>query len=236
MIDPRLPWDNEPTWKNDTALDIAEARQSMAVYDAEVDGMVSEAKVLVVSNPEAAQAAVALAGQAKALGKKIEAVRVKAIEEPMAYVKQVNALARFFLDRLVLDAKKTNQESVEGILKKKIGDYQYKAELARREAERMAQEEVKALQARLDAEAAKTGIEAPTVVAPVIQQEKVIRSETGASSHSRTTWKGEIVDAASVPREYCSPDQKKINEAIKMGVREIPGVRIFEDVQTILRA
>jgi hypothetical protein len=39
----------------------------------------------------------------------------------------------------------------------------------------------------------------------------------------------EIVDADSVPREFCSPDSKKINEAIKKGIRTIQGLNIHEE-------
>jgi hypothetical protein len=41
-------------------------------------------------------------------------------------------------------------------------------------------------------------------------------------------WTWEIVDEEKIPRAFCSPDSKKINEAIKKGIREIDGLRIFE--------
>ena len=44
----------------------------------------------------------------------------------------------------------------------------------------------------------------------------------------RKTWQWEIVAEISIPRVFCSPDNKKINEAIKSGVRVIDGLRIFE--------
>jgi hypothetical protein len=37
--------------------------------------------------------------------------------------------------------------------------------------------------------------------------------------------------SGAVPREYCIPDNQKIRDAVKMGIREIPGCRIFEDMQ-----
>lgn len=40
-------------------------------------------------------------------------------------------------------------------------------------------------------------------------------------------WTHVIVDAERVPREYCTPDAKLINDAIRNGVKSIPGVRIF---------
>jgi hypothetical protein len=44
-----------------------------------------------------------------------------------------------------------------------------------------------------------------------------------------TYWKHEIELDGIVPREYCSPDPVKINAAIKQGVREIKGVRIYSE-------
>jgi hypothetical protein len=47
----------------------------------------------------------------------------------------------------------------------------------------------------------------------------------------RTVWKGDITNAAAVPREYCSPDPAKIAAAVAAGVRVIAGVNIYEDVR-----
>lgn len=44
-----------------------------------------------------------------------------------------------------------------------------------------------------------------------------------------------IESPESVPSEYLIVDQKAIAEAVKNGVRNIPGVNIFESVQTSLR-
>ena len=41
-------------------------------------------------------------------------------------------------------------------------------------------------------------------------------------------FKGRIENAKAVPREFCEPVRRLINEAIKSGVREIPGVKIYE--------
>lgn len=47
---------------------------------------------------------------------------------------------------------------------------------------------------------------------------------------TRTMWKMEIINPDEVPREFCMPNDVKIREAIKNGAREIPGIRIFEDI------
>ena len=45
----------------------------------------------------------------------------------------------------------------------------------------------------------------------------------------------EIESPESVPAEFLQVDQKAIADAVKNGIRNIPGVRIFEAVQTSMR-
>jgi len=69
---------------------------------------------------------------------------------------------------------------------------------------------------------ATTPIEAPTYAPPVVMAPVI--------SGLTKVWKYEIIDADLVPREYCSPDAGKLQTAVKTDkVREIPGVRIWED-------
>jgi colicin import membrane protein len=44
----------------------------------------------------------------------------------------------------------------------------------------------------------------------------------------RSVWKYEITDEDKIPREYCSSDSKKINEAIKKGITKIEGINIYQ--------
>ena len=56
-----------------------------------------------------------------------------------------------------------------------------------------------------------------------------VRGFTGASASSRKTWKYEIIDPDLVPRELCEPSPAKLRTAVNSGIREIPGVRIYEE-------
>jgi hypothetical protein len=118
---------------------------------------------------------------------------------------------------------------------------------AREEAERIAEAEAKkrkATQAEIDAakkaaaeEAAKHEIQAPQVPDLIIpKQETVTRTETGTSSYQVKSWKCTIIDAPLVPRQFCEPSQKYLNDAVKQGVREIPGCKIEEISETRFRA
>jgi hypothetical protein len=44
----------------------------------------------------------------------------------------------------------------------------------------------------------------------------------------RQQWTFEITDEKQVPREYCVPEKTLINAAIKLGKRDIPGLRIYQ--------
>jgi len=118
---------------------------------------------------------------------------------------------------------------------------------AREEAERIAEAEAKkrkATQAEIDAakkaaaeEAAKHEIQAPQVPDLIIpKQETVTRTETGTSSYQVKSWKCTIIDAPLVPRQFCEPSQKYLNDAVKQGVREIAGCKIEEISETRFRA
>lgn len=62
--------------------------------------------------------------------------------------------------------------------------------------------------------------------------EKLQTQDSGVKGIRKDT-KFEIIDGNLVDRQYCSPDEKKIKEAIKNGVKEIFGVRIYE-VESII--
>jgi len=71
---------------------------------------------------------------------------------------------------------------------------------------------------------------------PVIpKQETVTRTESGTSSYQAKTWKCYIERPDEVPREYCEPVGRLLNNAVKQGIRTIPGCRIVEESDTRFR-
>jgi len=74
------------------------------------------------------------------------------------------------------------------------------------------------------ARAAASGEQATAVLEPTR-----IRGDYGATAFVRRSWSFEVVDLDRVPREYMSLDVTVVREAItRDGVREIPGLRIFQ--------
>lgn len=117
-----------------------------------------------------------------------------------------------------------------------VGDkhlaYQRKQqEAARKEQERL-RRLAEAKQARQAAKAEEQGLEAPPVIIPMpsIQAPpKTIHTASGAVT-TRTVWKHEVVDFAALPEEYKVADEVKLGKVVRAGVREIPGVRIYEEM------
>jgi hypothetical protein len=76
----------------------------------------------------------------------------------------------------------------------------------------------------------------PIVVAPVVPVQKVFRSETGSSVHLRKDWVWDILDISLIPGKYHIIDKVAVNQAVKSGIREIPGIRIYESESAIIKA
>ena len=52
---------------------------------------------------------------------------------------------------------------------------------------------------------------------------------------SSSSWEFEIEDINKVPREYLTLDEKKVKDDLKMGIRNIPGLKIYEKTYTKTR-
>ena len=65
---------------------------------------------------------------------------------------------------------------------------------------------------------------------------KTFSTPFGAKATSRTVVDFEITDAAAIPREYLVLDERKVRAEITTGVRDIPGLRIFEREALSVRA
>lgn len=235
-----------------------------------VDAMVAQAQGLSVASAEDERKATALGVEAKRLAKLIEAKRKETIAPYSEFVSSVNNFCSLFLEKLVVNPKKTNGGCIEATLKLKILGYQTRVEMERRKKEEEARRVAAELQARLDAEAAEANrkaeedarkkaieeaqaagagaveiaekvqaavaaakenaIEAPSVPELVVPQTSgAVRTENGGAAYGAKNWVCTIVDPSLVPREFCAPVQKLLNDAVKQGVRSIPGCEIKEE-------
>lgn len=61
------------------------------------------------------------------------------------------------------------------------------------------------------------------------------RGDLGAMSSLRQTWTFRVVDLARVPHPYLTLNEAAVRQAIRAGVREIPGLEIFPETKAVIR-
>lgn len=214
----------------DISLDVEKGKALLRAWDPNIAALEKEIKGRKVDDEESCKVMVAMATDVKTLNKKIEEERKRLTDPALKFKKAIDAFCKAIRDRL---------DKAENMGKDKISTYRHRIEMERLEAEKKAKEEAERVQAELFKEAEEKGIpkeQVPIVEAPVAKPpDKVVRTENGAAAHTRKAWACEIVDPDQVPREYCTPDQVKLNGAVKAGVREIAGCKIYEKVTTVLR-
>lgn len=205
------------------SLDLDLVRPRFDEYLERVNLFEKSAQALEVKDEETREQAANLAGVSKKLAEAIDSRRKEIVGPANAFVKSVKAFADKFIDRLKSAAEKAGKKELA---------YIELQEMKRREAEKLARDARDKLQKQIDKEAKKKGIEPIKVEAPVVPEvQTTARTEAGITSFTVTTWDFEIIDDSDVPRIYCSADPKKIREAVKNGVREIRGCRIFEKTE-----
>lgn len=153
--------------------------------------------------------------------------------------KLIESRRQFFVKPLNDQVKKINDlfkplatklAEVDMSIRGKVNKYRSdQAAIAAKEQKRLDDLAVKQ-QVRLDKKSEKTGVEAPKIIAPVVQA-----ANTKVEGMTvRKTWTYEIVDEKLVPDEYYTIDPTKIRSAIRNEVREIPGIKIFQKEETVL--
>jgi len=106
----------------------------------------------------------------------------------------------------------------------------HRAEAERRAREAQTPEERRCAAEHLRlAEAAAERAGAVAQRASLIPEPLRIQGDYGATAYVTRSWSFEVIDLDEVPRSYLALDAERVRAAItKEGVREIPGLRIFE--------
>jgi hypothetical protein len=214
----------------------------------EADLLEQQANKMIVATQDDVAAATNLLSIIKTSEKALEEQRTFLVKPLNDHVKTINNRFKLYSQPL---------ERATTVLKNKILHFNREMqrlreeELAKRrkaEAEERARQEAEARRIREEAEAAAaaealaTGkpyeapvIETPQFVAPPApppapsyQVQKTVRADLGTAT-AKKKWTYEIEDENLIPREYMTADLKKIGAVVKAGIRNIPGVRIFEE-------
>jgi DNA-binding transcriptional MerR regulator len=207
-------------------LDIVPYQAEIMAYKDFVAKVDHECKTIDIKTDEQKVYAAALGGEIVKTLKAIEARRKEILKASQDFERQINGIVKIITEPL---------KRSDDLLRWKEKQYNQFLENQRKELERKQQELARDLEAKIKEDAIKRGVSDADVAqihVPVMlpKEETVTRAETGSSSYGIKTWKIEITNEADVPREYCTPDMKKINQAVKNnGVREITGVSIKEE-------
>lgn len=159
----------------------------------------------------------------------IEDERTKITKPINEGVKQINARFKAIADPLL---------QAETVLKNKILKFQ-REEYNRQEAERQRQEEAArqrlAAMPKVEVPLDRGGHQAPEIIPheppPVAEQPRTVYGQSGATSTVKKVWACEVTDVVELAKhnkEWVTPDMPKLNKAIQAGVRDIPGVRVFQ--------
>ena len=217
------------------ALAVAQYREDTEVLEAEseVCSIADVARELVIVDEATNNQALVLLAQCRKSVRRIDDLRKRWLDPLNQQVK----LIRDDFEKIAAPAKEAD-----GILARKTADYRMKVqEAARKEQERLRLLAEKR-QEKAVARAEERGLEPPTViplVATVAAPAKTVETETGAKITYRTQTHFEIVDAAKVPDEFKTVDEKKIGAAVRAGIftaaNPIPGVRIWTTEEPTVR-
>ena len=200
-----------------------------AVLEAKVGALIVTDKTLPMANEMLVQLK-----QARTVAE----ARRKFIVQPLrAHLKNLDAYFAQFTGPL---------EKVDKALRDKLSDYHLEAQ---RKAAEAAREVATLEEKRREAEAkaartrkATTHEAAQEVVQALAEQQQEaiqvaasaparLSAAAGSTVAARQEWTFEVVDEALVPREYLEVNEVAVRKAVNAGLREIPGVRIFQRVQ-----
>ena len=224
---PAAPPKEEP--KGDLVpLDLSLVKPGFLTFETEISKWESQGKTLEVKTEDDRKVAVAIGGESARLLKQIEAKRNEIWRPFLDLRKKLDAFVGGFTDRL---------ERIVGSMKAKERRFMDLQEMARREAEKKAKEELAKIQEQINKDAAAKKIEPIILEKPIIlPAPTTARTESGVTSYEVKTWKGAVKEGEEdkVARSLCSPDLKKIRDAVQGGLRHgMPGSEGLNIVEEI---
>jgi hypothetical protein len=207
-------------------FDLESAKAGFKKYEDELQKMALEAEALAIVDDNSAVRATEMIAQVKRLYSDLDDQRKQVIKDPDQFVRKFNAFVKVFKDKL---------SEIERLIKDGLGEFTYRRELKRREEERKAQEELQRKQAELDKAAKKAKVD-PVTLPPqnVPRKQGPIRSSSGTASTVMVPY-WEIAEIGKVPRQYLMINKSAVDQAMKSGIRNIPGIEFKEKAEVRVR-
>jgi hypothetical protein len=145
-------------------------------------------------------------------------------QENPSILQACNSLVERIKEKIIIQKEEIERKKeADRLAKLKEAQDKEALELAKKQAEIDKQKrEQQAEQIRLENEARQKEINKKAELEK--RQQETMRVKTGLKER----WTFEIIEPSQVPREYCEPSTKLINQAIKDGNLQIPGLKIFK--------
>lgn len=207
----------------------------------QVSELQQQAQHISIANDYDVSMATELLGQVKSRAKAIEALRVVIVQPLNDQVKKINNMFKSQIEPL---------EQIETTVKRAVVVFrQMQAEIQRKEQEKLETERKAELQRLEQERLAAARDNAPLEVIDALQAKQedlelkpvtiavpqaTVRTSSGTMS-AKKVWKFEVTDAIDVPREYLMVNETGIRRAIMDGVRDIPGVHIYQEESISIR-
>lgn len=194
----------------------------------EATGLERRAQALTIASDEDLTLATDTLGVIAKIKKQLEEKRTFFVKPLNDQVKRINEMFKAWSAPL---------DRADQIIRGKVLAYRQEQERRRREEEERLRKLAEKEHARLVRQAEKRGeTPPPPPPVPVIPQTAKTVAGTVGSVTTRKEWDFEIVDETLIPREYLMVNEAKIRAVVRAGVRNIPGVRIFEREVLAVRA
>lgn len=199
--------------------------QEIAVLINDVNSLEVKANQLEITDEKSMVEASSILGVIASTKKRFEDVR-------KFFTKPLNDHVRNIKDQFKAQAEPLNR--ADKIIRTKVLKYNQEQERKRKEEEERLRKLVEEANKKAQEYAEITGEEHIPIVIPQTEVKQSVKSNLGTTTIKKV-WTFEVVNENEIPREYLVLDVKKVNEAIKAGVREIKGLKIYEKDEIAVR-
>lgn len=216
-------------------IEVAKDPDTLAMAE-QGKALVEEIEALELRGPAAERMGANLLVQLKAKIKAVEERRSFFVKPLNDHVREINNLFKGLMEPLIkgeriLKEKLLQRQAEE---RKRMEEERRAAEKAAREAEeaaraaRLLAAREQTVQAEEKAHEATAAAGEARSMVPLALPMPASKKVGGGSITSRKVWRFEVVDLKLVPRSMLKLDEPAVREAIKLGAREVPGLRIYQ--------
>lgn len=181
---------------------------ALSVYEESIDRAVDLANQVSIVNKESALEALNFASEIKKIKKELEARKLQITANARKFVNEINALAKGYVTRL-----ENAVDEIEHKLFMWKEDESKKSEVSSFFCEELGQD----------------------FALETTQDTSVLRSSK-CTAYEREVWKYEILDYREVPIDFLEVNDNSVKLALRNGIRNIPGLRIYKETKTTLRS